>query len=91
MGRLLEVTTKTIGRLEEADRLPASPAAAMRLAQLQELVDLGLLVYTPKGLVRFVSLPLPVFGGLTALQLVERGQIERVMAELASVYEGVPS
>src|SRR5215468_4433432 len=77
MGRLLEVTTKTVSRLEEADRLPASPAAATRLAQLRELVDLGLLVYTSEGLARFVSMPLPAFGGLTALQMIERGQIER--------------
>ena len=54
-------------------------------------MDLGLLVYTPDGLAQFMATPLPVFGGLTALQLIERGDIERVFAELASTYEGVPS
>jgi DNA-binding XRE family transcriptional regulator len=90
MGRLLEVTSKTVGRLEDLDRLPAQPATATRLARLKELVDLGQLVYTSDGFVQFMATPLPVFGGLTALQLVERGEIERVFAELASTYEGVP-
>jgi DNA-binding XRE family transcriptional regulator len=90
MGRLLEVTAKTIGRLEDENRLPAQPAVATRLAKLKELTDLGLLVYTPDGFARFVATPLPVFGGLNALQLIERGEVERVFAELASTYEGVP-
>jgi hypothetical protein len=91
MGRLLEVTSKTVGRLEDQDRLPAQPATATRLAKLKELVDLGLLVYTADGFVRFMATPLPVFGGLTALQLIERGEVERVFGELASTYEAVPA
>ena len=91
MGRLLEVTSKTIGRLEDERRLPAQPAVATRLARLKELTELGLLVYTPEGFARFMSTPLPTFSGLTALQLIERGEIERVFAELAATYEGVPA
>lgn len=91
MGRLLEVTSKTVARLEDQDRLPAQSAAATRLAKLKELADLGLLVYTPEGFAQFMATPLPAFGGLNALQMIERGDIERVFAELASTYEGVPS
>ncbi len=90
MGRLLEVTSKTIGRLEDQNRLPAQPATASRLSRLKELTDLGLLVYAPEGFAQFMATPLPVFSGLTALQLVERGEVERVFAELAATYEGVP-
>jgi hypothetical protein len=89
MGRLLEVTSKTVGRLEDGNRLPAHPAAATRLVRMKELADLGLLVYTPDGFKRFLATPLPVFGALTALQLIERGEIDRVFAELAATYEGV--
>ena len=85
------MTSKTIGRLEDQHRLPAQPATATRLAKLKELTDLGLLVYTPDGFARFMATPLPVFDGLTGLQLVERGEVKRVFAELASTYEGVPS
>lgn len=91
MGRLLEVTSKTVARIEDEERLPAQPAVATRLAKLKELADLGVLVYSREGFAHFMATPLPVFGGLTALQLIERGEIERVYAELASTYEGVPS
>jgi len=91
MARLLEVTSKTVARLEDQERLPAQSAAATRLAKLKELVDLGLLVYARAGFVQFMATPLPAFGGLNALQMIERGDIERVYGELASTYEGVPS
>ena len=91
MGRLLEVTSKTVARIEDEERLPAQPAVATRLAKLKELTDVGLLVYSPEGFARFMATPFPVFGGFTALQLIERGEIERVFAELAATYEGVPT
>jgi hypothetical protein len=89
MGRLLDVTGKTVERLEAEGRPPA--AAAARLAQVQEIVGLGLVVFTADGFARFVATPAPLFGGLTALQLVERGEAERVVAALAALYEGVPA
>jgi DNA-binding XRE family transcriptional regulator len=91
MARLLDVTAKTVARLEEHDRLPANPAVATRLAQVQEVVDLGLIVFTADGFARFMSTPFPAFGSLTALQLIERGEIERVFGALASLYEGAPA
>ena len=91
MARLLDVTAKTVARLEERDRLPASAAVATRLAQIQEIVDLGLIVFTPDGFARFMSTPFPAFRSLTALQLIERGETEQVLGALASLYEGAPS
>ena len=57
MARLLEVTPKTVERLEERGRLPSSPLVATRLARIQEIVDLGLLVYTPDGPLKPGALP----------------------------------
>jgi hypothetical protein len=91
MGRLLDVSWKTVERMEAADRLPASATAAARLAQIQRVVDLGLTVYTPEGFTHFMATPLPTFGGLTALQLIERGQVDRVLGALATDYEGAPT
>ncbi len=91
MGRLVDLTPKTVARLEQADRLPASAPAASRLAQIQEIVDLGRVVYSEEGFRRFVATPLPAFGHLTALQLIERGEATRVLEELAATYEGVAS
>ena len=91
MARLLQVTAKTVARLEEHDRLPANPAVATRLAQIQEIVDLGLSVFTPDSFARFMSTPFPRFRSLTALQLIERGETEQVFGALASLYEGAPA
>jgi transcriptional regulator with XRE-family HTH domain len=91
MARLLDVTAKTVARLEESDRLPAQPAVATRLAQIQEIVDLGLTVFGPEGFARFMATPFPAFRSLTALQLIERGETEQVYGALASLFEGAPA
>jgi DNA-binding XRE family transcriptional regulator len=89
MARLLDVSAKTIERLEARDELPASRAARQRLAQIQEIVKLGRVVYTPHGIDLFLTTPMPVFDNHTALQLIELGQGDRVFAALAEDYEGL--
>lgn len=88
MARLVDVTAKTIERWETSDRLPTSTRVRSQLAQIQEVRDLGLSVYTPEGFHQFLVTPLPVFQGKTALQLIEQGESERVIAALAADYEG---
>src|SRR5437867_3564331 len=88
MGRLLDVSGRTVERMEAFDRPPRSVAVAERLGQLAQIVELGQLVYTPEGWRLFLTLPQPRFGGRTALQLIERGETERVIGALATDYEG---
>ena len=88
MGRLLDVSSRTVVRMEEFGRPPRSPAVAERLAQLAQIVELGALVYSPEGWQQFLTLPQPRFGGRTALQLIERGEAQRVLGALATDYEG---
>ena len=89
MARLLDVSAKTIERWEAQGALPASRAVRERLAKLQEIARLGLLVYTSAGFHRFLTIPLPEFEGRTALQMIELGQEDRVIAALAADYEGL--
>ena len=89
MGRLLDVSARTIDRWEERGTPPASRFLRSRLAKLQEIARLGLVVYTREGLHQFLTTPLALFGGYTALQLIELGQEERVLAALAADYEGL--
>ncbi|MBI3972211.1 MAG: helix-turn-helix domain-containing protein [Chloroflexi bacterium] len=91
MARLLDVSSKTVERMEESDRLPSSAVAAARLAQIEQIVELGLMVYTPEGFEHFIWAPLPTFGGLTALQMIERDQADQVLGALATDYEGAPT
>ena len=91
MGRLLDVRGRTVERMEALGRPPRSAAVAERLGQLALIVELGQLVYTREGWRQFLILPQPRFGGRTALQLVERGEAERVIGALATDYEGAPT
>jgi transcriptional regulator with XRE-family HTH domain len=89
MARLLDVSAKTIERWEERDTPPAARPARERLAQIREILDLGRLVYTPEGFQAFLSTPQPRFRGATALQLIEIGRAEEVVAALVEDYEGL--
>ena len=89
MARLVDVSSKTVERWEVRQVLPTNPRVRGQLAQIQEMRDLGLSVYTPEGFREFLRTPLPIFGGKTALQTIEQGGIDDVIAALASDYEGL--
>lgn len=90
MARLVDVSAKTVERWEGRRALPPAAGARVRalLAQIQEVRDLGLAVYTPEGFRQFLVTPLPAFGQRTPLQLIEQGQADAVIAALAADYEG---
>jgi transcriptional regulator with XRE-family HTH domain len=89
MARLMDVSAKTIERWETREALPANRSARERLSRIHEITELGRAVYSEEGLQRFLSTPLPVFDGATALQMIEIGQADRVLAALAADYEGL--
>lgn len=89
MARLLDTSTKSVERWEAQATGPATRAGRERLERLQEVVDLGLVVYTPDGFHRFLATPLAEFSGLTPLQMMEIGQAGRVLDALAADYEGL--
>lgn len=91
MARLMDVSAKTVERWEHQRSLPDRASARIRaqLAQIQEVRDLGLCVYSPEGFREFLKTPLPDFDGRTPLQMIEQGKTEAVLAALASDYEGL--
>jgi len=89
MARLLDVSTRTVERWERAAHRPTSLVALQRLAALEQIADLGHQVYTREGFEEFLSTPLPVFEGRTALQTLSRGRADLVLAALAADYEGL--
>ena len=88
LARLIGVSAKTVERWESRPTQPARDEIRARLAQLREIAELGAAVYTRERLADFMLAPLAEFGGLTPLQLIERGEAERVLAALAADYEG---
>lgn len=89
MARLVDVSSKTIERWEERETLPASSRVRVQFSRLADVRDLGLTVYTPDGFKLFLKTPFPAFDGRTALQMIEAGAIDRVIAALAADYEGL--
>ncbi len=90
MGRLFGVTGKTIERWEVRPGLPTGdPGRIQRQAAVQEIAALGTAIYTREGFIDFLRLPMPVFDGLPALQLLDRGDSEPVLAALGADYEGI--
>jgi transcriptional regulator with XRE-family HTH domain len=89
MGRLLDVSAKSIQRWEAKDAAPESVRLRRRLTLIDEIISVGLQVYTEEGFREFMTTPLPEFDNCTALQLIERDQEDRVLAALASDYEGL--
>ena len=87
MGRLVQASAKTLERWEKGQATP-SAVAMQHLAKLHEIVNLGLMVYTPEGFKEFLKTPLEVFDGYSASQLMAIGQHNRVLAVLAADYEG---
>ena len=88
LARLIGVSAKTVERWEAKPTRPARDEIRARMAQLREIAELGAAVYTREGLADFLDAPLAEWGGLTALQLIERGEADRVLASLAADYEG---
>ena len=56
---------------------------------IQEIVHLGLMIYTPEGFELFLTTPIGIFGGQTAMHLIETDETEQVFAALAADYEGI--
>jgi DNA-binding XRE family transcriptional regulator len=91
MARLVDVSAKTVERWEQQHALPPRASARIRtqFAQIQEVRDLGLCVYTPEGFRQFLRTPMPTFEGRTPLQMIEQGKADDVIAALAADYEGL--
>jgi transcriptional regulator with XRE-family HTH domain len=89
MGRLFDVSPRTVERWEARGDGPSNRHLRAIMLQLHEIADLGLGVYTPEGFELFLKTPLPVFEGRTALEMIEDGHADLVFGELAADYEGL--
>jgi DNA-binding XRE family transcriptional regulator len=88
MGRLLEVSAKTIERWEDQGKWPSRPESIQRLGMIAEITRLGLVIYTRQGFTEFLKTPLAEFGGRSAIQLMAADEGDKVLGALAADYEG---
>ncbi|PSB58765.1 helix-turn-helix domain-containing protein [Chamaesiphon polymorphus] len=89
LSSLLKVSTKTVNRAEKQHLPLKDTDVRARLAKLQEIASLGLMVYSNDGLSEFLNTPLPVFNGYTAIDLMSIGEYDRVIGALAADFEGL--
>jgi transcriptional regulator with XRE-family HTH domain len=89
LSSLLKVSTKTVNRAEKQHLALKGADVRLRLAKLQEIATLGLMVYTVDGLKEFLTTPLPVFDLHTAIDLMIIGEFDRVIGALAADFEGL--
>lgn len=88
LSRLLRVSAKTVSRCEKEGKQPRDLEQRQRLAKLQEIIQLGQMVYTPAGLKEFLSTPLAALGSRTGFDLIQLGEYEPILSALASDFEG---
>ena len=89
LSSLLKVSTKTVNRAEKQQLELNGVDVRVRLAKLQEIATLGLMVYTVDGLKEFLTTPLQVFDRHTAIDLMLIGEYDRVIGALAADFEGL--
>lgn len=88
MGRVLDVSARTIQRWEDNDQIPSNRWVTNVLVDLDRIVDLGLDVFTPEGFQIVMNDPQPVFDGKSGLDMIETGKADQVFGEFAGAYEG---
>lgn len=89
MARIVDVSSKTIERWEKGETHPTSRRVNRLYIQLEEMTELGLMVYTPEGFKWLMTQRVPVFDDRTPLQMLELGDVESVTGLLAAEYEGL--
>ncbi|HLU37076.1 MAG TPA: helix-turn-helix domain-containing protein [Thermomicrobiales bacterium] len=88
MGRLLDVSARTIQRWEDNDQLPSNRWVRAVLVDLDKILELGKEVFTPEGLQVVMTEPQPAFDGKSGLEMMEAGKSSVLYGEFAGAYEG---
>jgi transcriptional regulator with XRE-family HTH domain len=89
LSSMLKVSVKTLSRAEKEGKSLKDSDVRTRLVKLNEIANLGQMVYTSEGLQEFLTTPLPIFDGYTALDLMTIGDYDRVIGALAADFEGL--
>ena len=88
LGRVLDVSARTIQRWEDNTQLPSNRWVLNVLVQLNDIVELGQDVFTPEGLRIVMTKPQPAFDNRSGLEAIEAGDGDQVYGEFAGAYEG---
>ena len=91
LAQLLGVSSRTVTRWAKAGVGPERREHIERLSRIHEILELGVKVYTTKGLRDFFKTALPQFEHQTAFDMLSIGKFDAVLGALAADYEGLGS
>ena len=91
LAQLLGVSPRTVNRWAKSGVGPERREHIERLSRLHEVLELGIKVYTTKGLRDFFKTALPEFEHQTAFDMLSIGKFDAVLGALAADYEGLGS
>ena len=87
MARLLGISLRTLSRLEGSIEPPKPPRAFAELSRLTE----GLLsIIRRESLASWIDRPNEAFGGLKPIEVIERGEVDRIWKMIHHVGVGEP-
>jgi DNA-binding transcriptional regulator YiaG len=87
MARLLAISLRTLSRLEGSIEPPKPPRAFGELSRLTE----GLLsIIRKESLGSWIDRPNEAFGGLKPIEVIERGEVDRIWKMIHQVGSGQP-
>jgi DNA-binding transcriptional regulator YiaG len=88
MAQLLDVSSRTIARWEDQGQLPSNRWIRRVLIQIGNIIDLASESLAPEGVRAFMTMPQPIFGNRSGIEMIELGEAETVYRELAGMAEG---
>jgi transcriptional regulator with XRE-family HTH domain len=91
LAQLLGVSPRTINRWAKSGAGPERREHVERLSRIHEIIELGVNVYTQKGLRDFFKTALQEFEHRTAFDMLAIGKFDAVLGALAADFEGLGS
>ena len=89
LRRLLPISVRSLAMLESG--APPSEAVARRLHELQRLTNPLAEVIHEESLGKWLRTPNDAFGGLKPLEVIDRGETDRLWSMIFFLRSGVPS
>jgi len=88
-ARLLPLSVRSLATIESGG--PAAEAVVRRLTELQRIVDALAEVVDKTVVGEWIQTPNPAFDGLKPLEVIERGEIDRIWQMVYLLRSGTPS
>ncbi|MGC1275858.1 MAG: helix-turn-helix domain-containing protein [Planctomycetaceae bacterium] len=88
-ARMLPVSTRSLADIE-AGKQPPSEATTRRLTELQRLTDALGEVIRPEAIGDWLKLPNTAFDGLKPLEVIDRGETDRLWRMIYLLRSGTP-